>query len=493
MPSELSPSGEALLTAALPKNWPTLTKAAVVQAVALARVLCVFVVAKAAEGEDGEDAPDAASSENVKPAEQVRLEVENALLREELALVRGRLARMPPENRPHYLRPERLRVLALMAGRGWNRTQAATALLVKPATISRWLRWAESDSPNVEHSPPVNKYPDEAAIVLHHLKALFPHFGKRRLAQMLARIGLHLSETTVGRKLKEPAPKPAEPEAPTSSDAVDASETTDASSTTGGPDKIRKPRKTGTTVVARYPGHVWGCDVTVVPIFLGFWVPWLPFSIAPGWPFCFHVVAVLDYFARKNMAIRAFGKNPSSQDITLLLDHAVARSGRAPKYVVTDKGSQFWSAVTKKAADAFQDWCNRHGVKPRFGAIGKHGSVALVERFWRSMKSEFTRRFMLPFGIDRMNVCLACYARWYDTWRPHQGIAGLTRNELYFGTPPACDGERLEIRKRYPLRDARAPPGSPDAVRAQLLGLRVTPLDGHRELPIVELVFDRVA
>lgn len=34
-----------------------------------------------------------------------------------------------------------------------------------------------------------------------------------------------------------------------------------------------------------------------------------------------------------------------------------------PKYLISDKGKQFWRR-------AFKDWCQRKGIRPRFGAIG---------------------------------------------------------------------------------------------------------------------------
>ena len=80
----------------------------------------------------------------------------------------------------------------------------------------------------------------------------------------------------------------------------------------------------------------------------------------------------------------------------------------------------------------------------------------------------------------------------FNGWRPHQGIGGATPMERYRGLTPARDEARIEIRERYPLQDARARArGSPEATRAKLSGVRVTYLDGHRELPLVELVFDQ--
>jgi len=55
---------------------------------------------------------------------------------------------------------------------------------------------------------PVNKFPDFVRHIVCRLKVLCPSLGKVKLAQVLARAGLHLCATTVGRMLKA---KPAKP------------------------------------------------------------------------------------------------------------------------------------------------------------------------------------------------------------------------------------------------------------------------------------------
>ena len=82
--------------------------------------------------------------------------------------------------------------------------------------------------------------------------------GKVKIAQMLARAGLHLSVTTVGRMLKEP-PHPA-------------------------PKRVGV--STGRVVTAKRPNHVWHLDLTTVPTVSGFWASWLPFAVLQCWPFC---------------------------------------------------------------------------------------------------------------------------------------------------------------------------------------------------------------
>jgi transposase InsO family protein len=66
-----------------------------------------------------------------------------------------------------------------------------------------------------------------------------------------------------------------------------------------------------------------------------------------------------------------------------------ARGGNSPlrtvrsESLITDHGAQF-------TVEEFGVWCRRRGIRQRFGAIGKYGSLAVIERFIRSMKNEGT-------------------------------------------------------------------------------------------------------
>ena len=58
----------------------------------------------------------------------------------------------------------------------------------------------------------------------------------------------------------------------------------------------------------------------------------------------------------------------------LLPDHQTIRKTHTkPRYIISDKGPQFWG-------EGFKGWCGRHDIRPRFGTVGKHGSIAAVER-----------------------------------------------------------------------------------------------------------------
>lgn len=113
--------------------------------------------------------------------------------------------------------------------------------------------------------------------------------------------------------------------------------------------------------------NTWLVDLTIMPTVAGFWVPWLPFAFLQRWPFCWWIVAVIDHFSRAAVGHAEFRQQPTTDDVIRVLDRAVERAGRAPKHVITDHGAQF--------QNEYRAWCARRGVRPRFGAVGKYGSI----------------------------------------------------------------------------------------------------------------------
>ena len=451
----------------LPKQWPNHAKTAFLCAVALAHQAMVWSVSWCVNSR----------IERVRLiGENEHLKAEVAMLKEELRIKNARLDRIPAASRPHYPPAERLAILALKATRCWNKTQAAKAFHLCDATIASWLARIEETGPGalVQTPVPVNKFPDFVGQLVQQLKATCPTMGKVRISQMLAKAGLHLSPSTAKRMLTRRCPNAPDtnpsPTGPVDSNATNTKESESSSSTHDKPARV---------VTAKYPGHLWHVDLTIVPTALGFWIPWLPFAIGQHWPFCYWVVAVLDHFSRKCLIAYAFRSQPSTDDVTSVLDTTIAIAGRAPKYIVSDQGSQF--------RDGYELWCQATGIKPRFGAIGQHGSIAIVERFILSLKNECTRRMLVPLSLALFQDELLRYVTWYNEYRPHQALAGCTPNELYDGTQSARDASRLEA-KTEPRYDKN------HAVVAQLqvecvtkLRLVVSQLDGRPHLPIVKL------
>jgi len=216
-----------------------------------------------------------------------------------------------------------------------------------------------------------------------------------------------------------------------------------------------------------------------LPTAAGFWVAWLHFSALQRWTFGWTIAVVLDHYSRAVVATGLFRKEPTAAEICGVLDRAVANAGRAPKYTVTDRGEQFQGE--------YGDWCTRHGVKPRFGAIGKHGSSAVIERFMRTLKDEGLRRMAVPLRRADMAAELGHFARWYNEHRPHETLRGATPAEVRDAVRPAKAALRLETRAGVPLPRGRPPRDGPRRARCGALEAVVERLEGRRHLPIVSL------
>ncbi len=283
-----------------------------------------------------------------------------------------------------------------------------------------------------------------------------PAMGKVKIAQTLARGGLHLGTTTVGRMLKgKPRHKPF-----TTEPKTDVAER---------------------IVTARYPNHVWHVDLTTVPTG-GFWTSWLPFALPQCWPFAHWVAVVIDHFSRRVMGVTAFESQPSCREVCSFMGRTIAKAGRAPRHVVCDRGKQF-------DCDGFRRWCKRRGIKrPRYGAIGRHGSIAVVERVILTIKCLLRGLPFVPYRREAFVKELLATVEWYNAFRPHTWLGGKTPNEVYFGQFPANRRPRLETRPRWPSGSPCAKPwalvrGSPGAK----LMLEVSFHRGCRRLPVVAI------
>jgi transposase InsO family protein len=71
-------------------------------------------------------------------------------------------------------------------------------------------------------------------------------------------------------------------------------------------------------------------------------------------------------------------------------------------------------------------------VKPRFGAVGKHGSIAVTERVIKTLKYEWLKRVPIIMGIDHLDRLCARFAEWYNRWRPHMYLDGQPPDDVYY-------------------------------------------------------------
>src|SRR5512145_2571078 len=122
-----------------------------------------------------------------------------------------------------------------------------------------------------------------------------------------------------------------------------------------------------------------------------------------------------------------------------------------------------------------------------FGAIGQHGSIAVCERFIRTIKQECARRIIIPLATDLFEQELLTYVLWYNEYRVHQALRGCTPNEVYEGRFPACDKPRLDVRRLPKSKNAATAAIEPLVEKTSRLRLVARQFEGRRHLPIVEL------
>jgi len=137
----------------------------------------------------------------------------------------------------------------------------------------------------------------------------------------------------------------------------------------------------------------------------------------------------------------------------------------------------------------FRNWCRHKGIKPpRYGAVGKHGSIAVVERFILTMKILLGCLLLVPYRRDKFRQELSAIVQWYNRHRPHEYLGGKTPDEVYYAQFPANRRPRFEPRAAWPRASPCARPqtlvkGQPGA----RLTLEIRFHRGRRHLPIVML------
>jgi putative transposase len=333
---------------------------------------------------------------------------------------------VPVRRRPHYAPEARFKILRYKHIMGLSCEETGRVFRVTGATIARWEKELSADPDKktigtlVRPMPPVRSYADVVREVVLSM-ALMGFGGSEIIADTLARAGWRLSATTVARYRKEPVPTPPAPQA------------------------------SGRTVQARYPNHVWMCDLTQLEGLFGVTR--------------FRIASIFDVHSRMPLLTRTFDSEPTGEEIAALFRKAVRLHGK-PRHFVSDKGSQFTSGV-------FTATLARLSVKHRFGAVGRHGSIALIERFWLNRKMALSRvPFMKPLLWEDLDQALHYSLVHYAVHRPHQALGGATPLEVYSGRRPAH-------------RSAKHPPRAKPGKFVGRPPFRIGHLDPERRFPIL--------
>jgi transposase InsO family protein len=306
------------------------------------------------------------------------------------------------QKKPRYTLRERLFILWHIETFGIARRKVTEHLGVSRSTLYRWLHQINDTTYT---RIPANKTPLEIAVLIWEITKSNIDWGRVRIANQLALLNIFISASTVRNILN--SPKPPEPDR-YSIASTKTQERTDSRS-----------------IPAWYPNHVWSIDTTEVFC----WGMW-PVSIC----------VVIDHFSRKVMAaVPLEGRNAGW--INNALECAIKKHG-PPKHIISDQASVF-------TGDVFAELVESRNIKPRLGAVGQHGSIAITERVVKTLKFEWLRHVSFIRGIDHLAALCEEFEDWYNRWRPHMFLDGVRPDDIYYRKKP-----------KKPRRDAKAVPNN---------------------------------
>ena len=318
--------------------------------------------------------------------ELARLRDENGRLNSELRMFKDRFGEAPARKR--YTPMQRLRVLWHMAYYRIPRSRVTEHFLIAKSTLYRWLHAAERGELGEKKTlvESLRKTPAELARMIWEIFEANPHFGRDRVANTVWLLGVFVAASTVRNVLLRPKPKAAP--AGAKANAVPA-----------------RPRQ----IVARYPNHVWSVDRTRV----------LRWGLWPTW-----VLVAIDHYSRAVMAVVPL-EGPNAGWVVGEMEGAFLRHG-SPKHLISDQERVFVSEVL---ADLLDQW----NVKQRFGAVGKHGSIAVTERAIWTLKYEWLKLVPVIRELDHLDRLLHDFAIYYNEYRGHARLGGALPAVIYRG------------------------------------------------------------
>ena len=304
------------------------------------------------------------------------------------------------QKNPRYTLREKLFILWQMETFQIPRRRVTEYFGIARSTLYRWLHKIEDQQ---QTSSPANKTPMEIAALIWKITKSNIDWGRVRIANQLALLNIFISASTVRNILNRP--KPRKPDGfPVASTKTE--EEIEARS-----------------IPAWYPNHVWSIDTTEV-LYWGIWPV--------------YVCVVIDHFSRKVMSLTPL-EGPNAGWINNALESAMEEHG-APKHIISDQASVF-------TGDVFAELLDGWNIKPRLGAVGKHGSISVTERVIKTLKYEWLKRVPIIKGFDHLTMLCEEYENWYNRWRPHMTLDGFRPDDVYYEKKP-----------EKPKRDAKTVP-----------------------------------
>jgi putative transposase len=245
---------------------------------------------------------------------------------------------------------------------------------------------------------PVPPSPRELAIK-HRIDRIYtehPYYGSRRMTVVLKR-EIPVSRPTVQRYMREMGIFGLAPGPNTSKPATEHALY---------PYLLRN-------VSATYPNHIWGIDITYIPLMAG----WL------------YLVAVLDWFSRFVVSWR-LSQTLELDFVLEAVDQALLQA--APHIWNSDQGSHFTSPQYLDRLLAAQ-------IQISMDGRGRARDNIFTERLWRTIKYEevYLHEYASPKEAYRS---LSQYLGFYNYQRPHQALDYQPPAQLYGACTPRTPG-----------------------------------------------------
>ena len=320
-----------------------------------------------------------------KSKEILILEDQVRQLREQVTILRKLLRRRPHRTKRKYTLEERLFILVHLEYYQIPRRKVTEYFGIARSTLYRWLHGIDHQ-PVFQKEPP-NKTPAEVARLVWEIAKTNIGWGRFRIANQMGLLQVFIAASTVRNILNRATPRGTPP---ASSSRIEAP---------------ADPRQ----IPAWYPNHVWSADLTWVKLW-GLW----PIK----------VFVVIDHFSRKVLAVKPL-EGPNTAWVLDALEAAILRYG-APKHLITDKEPIF-------TGDAFIEFLDQWDIKPRYGAVGMHGSIAVTERVIKTLKYEWLALVPLVKGFGHLEGLCYEFSTWYNRWRPHMYLDGARPDDVYQG------------------------------------------------------------
>ena len=293
------------------------------------------------------------------------------------------------QTKPRYTLRERLFILWHMETSQIPRRKVTQHLGVSRSTLYRWLHKIQDDDEQARI--PANKTPNDIAALIWEITKANIDWGRFRISNQLALLNIFVSASAVRNILQRPVPDT-------------------------GPARVVKkddrekdePRQ----IPAWYPNHVWSIDMTEVRSW-GLWP--------------IHICIAIDHFSRKVVCVAPL-EGPNAGWINNALESAIEEHG-TPKHIISDQARVF-------TGDVFAELLKQWRIKPRLGAVGMHGSIAVTERVIKTFKYEWLTHVAIIKSFNHLVKLCDDFENWYNIWRPHMTLDGLRPDDVYYNRKP---------------------------------------------------------